>query len=131
MKVLIVEDYVDTAEYLRQCIAQWGFEPVVAHTGGAALEQLEKADPDVVLLDLALPDISGWEVAANVHRKGFPMRPLLIVVSAFNPEPEREMPLEVHAHFTKPPDLDGMRQMLDAFSRQLGNTAPPSPAGPS
>lgn len=119
MRVLVVEDSEDTAEYLRLSLAQWGHQPIVATTGGAALREIAAGDPDVVLLDIGLPDISGWQVAAELERRGVPRRPLLIVLSGYNPEPELEVPIGVHAHFMKPPDLLQLEQMLADFAREL------------
>lgn len=119
MRVLIVEDYADTAEALRVAVQQWGHETAVALTGGSALEQLRKFKPDAVLLDLALPDTSGWEVAAKVEREGALRRPILVVVSAFNADPDRSRAAGVDGYFTKPPDLDALRDMLGAFAKQL------------
>jgi CheY-like chemotaxis protein len=60
-KVLVVEDEADTRTVLAESLNYYGFEASTAKDGMEALEKLEKSKPDVVLLDMNLPVLSGWE----------------------------------------------------------------------
>ena len=68
--VLVVDDEPDIALICRLALTLAGFEVEERGTGTEALEYLEKVTPDVVLLDLRLPDLSGWEVLEALRAKG-------------------------------------------------------------
>ena len=79
--MLVVEDERDIRELLRRYLVRAGLSVVVASTGAEALLELEEARPDLVLLDLGLPDIDGREILARAdsrhpgHRPHRPARP--------------------------------------------------------
>jgi CheY-like chemotaxis protein len=61
LRVLVVDDDADTVATLRRLLETWGFEAWTAREGQTALEMAEVLPPDVVLLDLAMPGMSGYE----------------------------------------------------------------------
>ena len=67
-RVLLVEDEPSIAEPFAQALARNGFEPVIARTAGEALRLAREAEPDVVLLDLTLPDGDGRDVCRELRR---------------------------------------------------------------
>jgi two-component system, OmpR family, phosphate regulon response regulator PhoB len=71
--VLLVENEVVTRAFLEQQLTDDGYDVVAVDQGGDALELLERADPDLVLLDVGLPDASGFELCRRV-REGEPGR---------------------------------------------------------
>ena len=66
--VLLIEDEASIAEPFAQALARSGFRPTVAQTGAEALELTRSLEPDVVLLDLALPDMDGRDVCRQLRR---------------------------------------------------------------
>jgi hypothetical protein len=70
MAILVVDDNVDAAETLQALLALHGFEAGVAHTGAAAITLLAQRRYAAVLLDIGLPDMSGYEVAGAMRRHG-------------------------------------------------------------
>jgi CheY-like chemotaxis protein len=64
--ILIVDDDASQAETLAHCLERQGFDTVVAHQGQPALEWAHHHLPDLVVLDLRLPDVSGLEVCENL-----------------------------------------------------------------
>ncbi len=78
-KVLIVEDYRLFADILKNYLGEKGYESVISETGLGGVELFEEYDPDIVLVDISLPDISGLEVIQRIRKKseGIP----IIVVS--------------------------------------------------
>src|SRR5688572_22848032 len=77
-RILVVEDERDLALGIRANLEVEGYEITVAHTGEEALEQAQALKPDLILLDLMLPGISGYDVLAEV-RKRDPLVPVLIL----------------------------------------------------
>lgn len=69
IKVLIVDDEVEFAEALAERLALRGFLPETADSGGGALAAIAASLPDVVLLDLKMPDMSGFEVLVEIKEK--------------------------------------------------------------
>jgi two-component system OmpR family response regulator len=81
LRVLVADDEPDTVFTLTELLRAEGHESRGVHSGGAALDAVSEFDPDVVILDLAMPDKSGWEVARDIRAACGPHRPVLIAIS--------------------------------------------------
>ncbi len=69
MRVLLVEDEYKTADFIRKGLLEKGFEVDVAHYGTDGLEQAQSYQYDVIVLDIMLPGIDGWEVLKKLREK--------------------------------------------------------------
>lgn len=67
-KVLVVEDDINIAELLRLYLEKDGFEVKIAHDGGEGLKLAESEQPDLVLLDIMLPVLDGWQVCRRLRK---------------------------------------------------------------
>jgi CheY-like chemotaxis protein len=67
MKVLIVEDYDDTRELLRLLVRSRGCDTAEATNGREAVEAAAREKPDLILMDLNLPVLDGWEATRRIH----------------------------------------------------------------
>jgi len=112
--VLVADDNIDGAETLATLLRVWGHEVFVAHDGEAALALADAAEPDVLLLDIGMPGRNGYEVAAEVRRRSWGDRAVLIAVTGWGHEDDRRRSLAAgfEAHFTKPVDPSALRTML-------------------
>jgi DNA-binding response OmpR family regulator len=81
LRILVAEDDRDSMLMLTMILRDEGHEVRCAATGGQALDAMRGFDPDVALLDIAIPELSGWEVARRIRERHGHMRPLLIGVS--------------------------------------------------
>lgn len=100
-RILIVEDEESVAEAVAYALEQEGFAVSVAEDGKTALTMFEQWTPDLVILDLMLPEISGWDLfAAFRRRRDVPV----IMLTARVEEPDRVAGLEMGAddYVTKP-----------------------------
>jgi CheY-like chemotaxis protein len=79
--VLLVEDDADSADAMRRLLVRYGAEAEVATSGRAALEIAKGRAPDLVLVDLRLPDLSGVEVVATLLRRNPGTRPVCVALS--------------------------------------------------
>src|SRR5690349_20599125 len=79
--VLVVEDDPDGARMLARCLQAIGHQAVVAADGLAGLDAALECAPDVLLADIGLPALDGWELAERLLRR-LPFRPLLVAVTA-------------------------------------------------
>ncbi len=103
MKILIVEDNRDTAEFLKYAFsAGWpGVQIMFAYDGTKGLELIKQDPPDIVLLDLGLPDISGFEVIKKARK--FSHVPIVILTVMDNePDIVKAMELGADEYITKP-----------------------------
>jgi CheY-like chemotaxis protein len=114
LRILVVDDNVDAAESLAYLLRTDGHDVTTAYEGVSAIELANKLHPDVVLLDIGLPGMSGHEVASRL-RHDHPNRNLvLIALTGYGQEEDRRRSEEVgiNAHLTKPVDLADLRALL-------------------
>jgi PAS domain S-box-containing protein len=113
-RVLVVDDNKDAAETMALLLEALGYRSSIAHDGLSAIEAVKAQDPDVVLLDIGLPDLSGHEVARRL-RAELVNPPALIAVTGYGQASDRDTSLEVgfKAHMTKPVDVDRLSALLE------------------
>lgn len=126
LRILVVDDSQDTARMMRLLLKGQGHEVRLAFAGREAIELVESFRPDVVLLDLLLPDISGAEVIEEVRgRKGFETT-AFIAVSGYDSD---KIPPIFDGYFVKPVDHDALNEFLCRLARKqrFGIPGPGSP----
>ena len=111
LRVMIVEDYRDTAEMLALWVQSAGHDVRVCYTGFLAEQAAPTYRPDVVLLDIGLPDMNGWELAQSL-RSFCSAR--IIAVTAFQTSEDRRKSQEagIDFHLAKPPRRDEILGLL-------------------
>jgi CheY-like chemotaxis protein len=130
-RVLVVDDHPDTAEVLSVLFHMLGHEARAAVRGRDALRIAREMDPDLILLDIGLPDITGYEVVralrADARR---PERFIAAVTGHGLPKDiSRAEQAGFDEHFVKPVDLGKIREVLrcaDTHYAQLGVAAEPA-----
>jgi two-component system KDP operon response regulator KdpE len=115
--VLVVDDEPQIVRALRINLAARGYQVVTAHDGAAALRAVADTKPDVVVLDLGLPDMDGNEVIAGL--RGWTSVPI-IVLSARSDSPDKVQALDAGAddYVTKPFGMDELLARLRAAVRR-------------
>jgi CheY-like chemotaxis protein len=78
--ILVVDDDPDLREFLRLTLTSMGFEVTSAANGREALDVLEGYDPDLILLDMKMPVMDGWEFCRALERRD--ARPPIVVLTA-------------------------------------------------
>ena len=120
LRVLVVEDDADLAADLAAWLGRLGHEVRVAPDGPAALRAAEVTRPDVVLLDISLPGMDGYEVAERVHEElapAMPKAPLMIAVTGRAGEEDlrRSGEAGIDLHLAKPVDPVLLSRVLQRF----------------
>jgi len=112
--VLVVDDNVDAAETLQALLALHGFEVGVAHTGATAMALLAQRRYAAVLLDIGLPDMSGYEVAAGSRAQGLAADAMLIALTGWSDAASRRKSAEagITHHLNKPVQLEALLDLL-------------------
>jgi signal transduction histidine kinase/ActR/RegA family two-component response regulator len=115
-RVLVVEDNPDVATSLRDLCAGFGHEVEVAGSGDAALAEARRNPPDVVLCDVGLPGMSGYEVARAFRHDPVLRHARLVAVTGYaQPEDRREAAeAGFDRHVAKPPDPGELERLLAA-----------------
>ena len=103
-RVLVAEDERDVAELVRYTLAREGFEVVVAATGADALRHAQESRPDLVLLDLMLPQVNGWELCRRLKQDPATRALPVIMLTARSEEGDKILGFELGAddYVTKP-----------------------------
>jgi len=127
MKVLIVDDEYSVLEALREYLTLRGYDIIVAARGDEAVEVVRQEKPQVVLLDIRLPGLSGMDVLRRIK----PMDPKLqvIMITALDDEGLRKEALELGAtaFAFKPLDVQGLERIISTAVNQPPPLAPKSP----
>jgi two-component system, chemotaxis family, CheB/CheR fusion protein len=119
LRILIVDDSHDSADMLATLLQFTGHETFTAHDGLAAVEAAARLDPDVILLDIGLPILNGYEAARRIReQRGQQRRPLLIALTGWGQEEDRRRSEEAgfDAHLVKPVDDAVLGSLLAELS---------------
>ncbi|HXG08276.1 MAG TPA: MASE1 domain-containing protein [Gemmataceae bacterium] len=130
-RVLVVDDNVDAAESLAMLLRLEGHEVMVAHDGPAALAAAQVCRPEVVFLDIGLPQgMSGHEVALRLRELPGMEKAFLVAVTGFGQDEDRQRSHRAgfDLHLTKPVDPDELRRLL-ADREEVGAVGQPNPSG--
>jgi DNA-binding response OmpR family regulator len=116
LRVLVVDDYPDAADSLALLLKLWHHHVCVCRTGQQALEAASTYRPDVALVDLMLPGMSGYQLASRLRKLDALRRTVLIAVTGL--ADKDSMSLAIDAGFSlfmvKPLDPDELRDVLAA-----------------
>jgi CheY-like chemotaxis protein len=112
--VLVVDDYPDTAETMAMLLRLWGHDVRVAHDGPAALTVADAYRPEVVVLDIGLPGMDGFEVARRLRQRRELGDVLLMGLSGHTREADRRLALEAgcDVYLVKPVEPEVLRRLL-------------------
>jgi PAS domain S-box-containing protein len=118
--VLVVDDNADAADTLTEILTAWGHTVEVASDGPEALRAAAERPPDVVLLDIGLPAMDGFEVARRLRALPQTRGAFLAALTGYSgPEDRRQtQSAGFDAHLPKPVDLDALRDILAKAARQ-------------
>jgi len=118
LRVLLVEDEPDCAWSLAALVRTWGHQAEVAGDGRAALGASWRRPPDVVLLDIGLPDMYGYEVARRLREQQHSRPPLVVAVTGRGGEEGRlaSRYAGIDLHMVKPVSPVALRALLEGYA---------------
>ncbi len=120
-RILLVEDNLDAADALAELLRMWGHEVDVVHDGASAVGKAGAARPDVVLLDIGLPGMDGYQVAGALRALPDLQEALLVALTGYGQEADRKRSAAAgfDHHLVKPVDLEELKRLV-AAGRSIG-----------
>ena len=120
-KILLVEDNEMSRDMLSRRLAKRNFEIVLAVTGREAIEKALSEIPDLILMDLSVPEVDGWEATRRIKGEAATAAIPVIALTAHAMAGDREKAIEAGAddYDTKPLDFTRLLQKIEFF---LGST---------
>jgi len=110
-RVLVVDDNEDAATTLADLLGMMGSEAEVAFDGESALAAILRIRPDVVLLDIGLPDMDGYEVARRIRALPGLAQPRLIALTGWAQDQQMAEQAGFDEHWIKPVDAQRLQQL--------------------
>src|SRR5207245_10749842 len=119
-RVLVVEDERDVADLIRYNLTKEGYDVVVAPTGSDALKQAREVHPDLVLLDIMVPQLNGWEVCRRLKQDADTKNIPVIMVTGRVEEGDKALGFELGAddYVTKPFSPRELLARISAVARR-------------
>ena len=114
LRVLVVDDNKDSAETLGMLLELMGNEISVAYDGEQALALANESKPDVVLLDIGLPKMNGYEVARQIRKEPWGSNPILVAITGWGQTEDKDLSREsgFDHHLVKPVDYDQLLKLI-------------------
>jgi CheY-like chemotaxis protein len=115
-RILVADDNRDGAETMGMLLEIAGHEVRLADSGMSAIETAKDFEPHVVILDIGMPDIDGYEVARRIRRETWGASMLLIAVTGWGHAEDKRRALDAgfDHHMTKPVDPDALERLIVA-----------------
>ena len=121
LHILLVEDHVAGAESLATLLRLWGHNVAIAHDGLTGLEMRKTSSYQVVLLDIGLPRLNGFEVARHLRDEGLSHQTLMVAVTGYGQAEDRRRSQEMgfDYHLVKPVDPHDLENVLASCETTL------------
>ena len=113
-RILVVDDNVDAALTVSTLLKAWGHQVHTIYSGAAALDAVRNFQPEVILLDIGLPGMSGYEVAQSLRAEPWAEGIIIAALTGYGQESDRQRSWDsgFDYHLTKPPDPDVLQSLL-------------------
>jgi len=118
LRILVVEDNLDAAEAMQMLLAQEGHDVTVIHDGAEAADRARTLRPDTILLDIGLPNVNGYDLAARLREMPETRDARLIAVSGYGQKKdlERSAAAGFDVHLVKPVDPVQLKKVVAAIA---------------
>jgi CheY-like chemotaxis protein len=120
LRILVVDDNVDTVLSFSMLLKEFGNEVRTAHDGPTAVQVAIEYIPDVVLLDIGLPGLNGYEVAKQIRNQSNLQNIVLVALTGYGQESDRQASIAAgfNHHLIKPARMGQVRKVLESVAEQ-------------
>jgi CheY-like chemotaxis protein/two-component sensor histidine kinase len=128
-RILVADDFPQAAETLAGLLRQEGYEVQIAQDGLEAFRAAELSHPDVIVLDLAMPELNGYDAARKIREQPWGKQVVLIALTGWGQQRDRHRTKEAgfDAHLTKPVKYEAILELLGNLpSRQRSESGAPA-----
>ncbi len=115
VRVLVVDDDPDIGEFVSLALSDQGYDVATAPNGEAALRATEERPPRLIVLDMRMPVMDGWEFARRYRQGPGPHAPIVVFTAARNAE-ERASEIAADAYLAKPFSLDDLLELVERLA---------------
>jgi two-component system CheB/CheR fusion protein len=125
LRILIVDDNQDAAKILSSLISAIGHETCIANDGLQAIGAAARFEPQVVLMDLGMPKMDGFEAAKRMRQEPFGSRIVLVAITGWGQEEDRQRTRAAgfDHHLTKPVGIDALTEIFARVNARQANTS--------
>lgn len=122
-RILVVDDVSDNLFLLQTVLEAEGYDVDTANNGRSALVKVEAAPPDLILMDVMMPDMNGYEVTQHIRQnQGIPFIPILLVTAYEDVNDIQGLALGANDFIRKPIEFDKLLARIEAFLQFKQNT---------
>ena len=116
LRILIADDNQDLANSMKMLLESQGYEVYAVNTGEAAIGAARAIQPQVILMDIGLPGLSGYGAARQIRAENPDLRVRIIALTGLGHKVDRLRSAEagIDHHLVKPADLEALKQILDS-----------------
>ena len=115
-RILVVDDVMDNLILLQTILEAEGYEIELAESGNAALNLVQSSPPDLILLDVMMPDMDGYEVTQRIRQNpGLPYIPIVLVTAHAELKAVEGLNLGAANFLRKPIDFDELLARVQSF----------------
>jgi CheY-like chemotaxis protein len=118
-QVMVVDDHADIRDIVSQIFSVLGYDVHAAQDGMACLQAAREGFKGVIILDLMMPGMDGWEVLEHLKKEGHLERTRVLVLSALDAPEKHEGLQMIQGYFNKPFDLKMLRSAVENAHRHL------------
>jgi two-component system, chemotaxis family, CheB/CheR fusion protein len=118
LRIIVADDFDATAEILAKLLRRWGHEVRTATTGSDAVEAAENFQPQVMFVDILMPNLDGYEVAKQIRKEPWGKNVFLVALSGLGREEDRQQSREAgfDTHLLKPVWSADLKHLIEAFT---------------
>ena len=118
-KILVVDDNEENRDVLSRRLTRRGFEVLVATGGQEGIDITLAEQPDVVLMDLNMPEMDGWSATAQLREKNYKMPVIALTAHAMTGDRERAIEAGCNDYHTKPVDLKKLLKQIEKLLAEM------------
>jgi DNA-binding response OmpR family regulator len=115
-RILVIDDDLPLRGMLAAALRQAGFQVLLAGDGAEGHRALTIHKPDVVILDLAMPNVNGWDFLQKVKESGFTGLPIVVLSAHLHVEPQAILRMGVRAILPKPFNLPDLISVIETLA---------------
>jgi two-component system chemotaxis response regulator CheY len=113
-RILLLDDDETIREVVEMALSVKGYEVLTAPNGALALDLIRRHPPSLILLDMRMPVMDGWEFARRYREMSGPQAPIIVLTAAVDPA-DRAQQIEADGFLAKPFSLKELRSLVDRY----------------